>query len=130
MTEATEILSQFMDAKEVGAMCGNKSFGWPSYKMTTDPTFPRPVTGRTGPGGTKMWWLRAEIVAWWEANKSQPKPVQAEKQPAFAGEMATQFIRGWFDPPQKQIDRRRRIERSRLKGIKNQKQIRTQGDWQ
>jgi hypothetical protein len=127
--ETTDKLPTLIDAKETGAICGGRSFGWPSYKLTSDPSFPRPVTGRTGPGGTKMWWRRAEIVAWWEANKSPSKPVQTEKPSAFAGETAVQFICGWFDPPHKQIDRRRRIERSRLKGVKNQKQIRTQGDW-
>jgi hypothetical protein len=127
---AQDKLPKLIDSKEVGAICGNRSFGWPSYKLTTDPSFPKPVTGRTGPGGTKMWWKRAEVVTWWEANGRQPKPVPPEKPPAFAGDLATQFICGGFDAPHKQIDRRRRIERARLKGVKNQKQIRTEGDWQ
>jgi hypothetical protein len=122
--------TDLIDATEVGKICGKKSYGWASWKLKTDHNFPLPSIGSKRGGGVKMVWRRAAIEAWWKAEQqkeaAEEKPV---KEPAFAGEMAMQFIRGWFDPPHKQIDRRRSIERSRLKGIKNQPRIHLQGDW-
>jgi predicted DNA-binding transcriptional regulator AlpA len=123
-TSATqEALPALIDATEVGKLCGGKAFSWAHFKVKTTSDFPRP-------GGKKVWWRRSEILAWWEAEqRGENDKSKPEKEPAFAGEMAMQFIRGWFDPPHKQIDRRRRIERSQLKGIKNQPRIHLQGDW-
>jgi hypothetical protein len=67
----------------------------------------------------------------WREDEKADKSLEADAKPApkFAGDTAMQFIRGGFDPPHKQIDRRRRIERARLKGVKNQPRIHLQGDW-
>ncbi|MEC4750025.1 hypothetical protein [Methylomicrobium sp. Wu6] len=121
--------SELIGAKEVGTLCGNKSVAWPSFKLKSDPSFPRPFLGNMGSGGGKMQWRRDDIVAWWEANEGRPHPPPVAKKTAFAGETAKHFITGLFDPSHAQKARLRRIERARTKGITNQKQIRTEGDW-
>jgi predicted DNA-binding transcriptional regulator AlpA len=127
-TLTTEALPALIDAKEIGELCGGKTFAWAAYKLSSDLSFPQPVADLSGRGG-KRWWRRAAIEAWWAREQRGVNERKPDTEPAFAGEMATQFIRGWFDPPHKQIDRRRRIEHSRLKGVKNQKRIHLQGDW-
>jgi predicted DNA-binding transcriptional regulator AlpA len=119
-----------IDAVEVGKLCGGKAFSWAHFKVKTTSDFPRPAVISPGKGGEKVWWRRSEILAWWEAEqRGENDKSKPEKEPAFAGDMAMQFIRGGFGPPHKQIDRRRRIERARLKGVKNQPRIHLQGDW-
>jgi hypothetical protein len=122
-------LPALISAVEVGKLCGDKTFGWANWKMKTDPNFPRPLTGRNRRGAPKFLWRRTEIEAWWKAEQQGENASKPEKLPAFAGETAVQFIRGGFDPPHKQIDRRRRIERARLKGAKSIQTIHLTGDW-
>jgi predicted DNA-binding transcriptional regulator AlpA len=119
--------AEMIDALQAAVLCGRRSAEW-TYGKLAEPNFPRPVSGSTGPGGRKKLWRRRDIIAWREAELVDKRPDDAPA-PTFASDTAVQFICGGFDPPHKQIDRRRRIERSRRKGVKNQTQIRTQGDW-
>jgi predicted DNA-binding transcriptional regulator AlpA len=137
---------ELLDAKQIAALFGFKSHMFAHDKMKADPAFPKPVVTASSVGlckmGKKFLWRRADILEWQKLDAQRQedaagrrlgrngKIIKLEHRlQGFAGEMATQFICGWFDPPHKQSARRRRIERARLKGIKNQKQIRTQGDW-
>jgi len=126
----TEALPELISADQVGKLCHGKPAQWVLWKLKFDKGFPRPVADAPSSNrGVRRLWLRVEIEAW----QQQEDELRAAKKNAssgdFAGAMAVHFIRGRYDPPPKQLDRVRRIERSRRKEIKRQPPIRTEGDW-
>jgi predicted DNA-binding transcriptional regulator AlpA len=138
---------ELLDAKQIAALFGFKSHMFAHDKMKADPAFPKPVVTASSVGlckmGKKFLWRRGDILEYQKLDAQRQKDADGrrlgrngkiikleQRQQAFAGETAVQFITGLFDPAFAQKQRLRRIEKARKNNVKNQKQIRTQGDWQ
>jgi hypothetical protein len=136
---------ELMDAKQVADFFG-KSHPFAHDKMRSDPIFPRPAATTSSVGlckmGKKFLWRRADILAYQKLDAQRQKDAAGrrlrrngkvikleQRQQAFAGETAVQFITGLFDPAFAQRQRLRRIERARKNQVKNQKRIHLEGDW-
>jgi|GEM_PF-1216168 len=130
--DAKKSLPEFINADQVAELCGKKTPGFTHMKIRDDRSFPKPLNGRTGAGGPRMLWRRADIVSWLELDKNRKKDLAGRNigPDRLDNETALKFITGAFDAPHAQTDRQRRIERARRNGVKNTKQIRIQGDWQ